>query len=178
MHARTHSHSHTHKDTHAHTDKHKHTYIHIKTRTHTQTSTHTSTHTHKHKHKQTRTHAHRQARTHGSLTHIICWIKSLLVYRNKEREVNISSRHTSWISQTNVSAMFDKHKILLFDYRINKPFTRSRCFISVSCSVHVISTYYMRKVSWDLFILITHKSTRYEHLITCSVLSQDNGVNG
>ena len=31
------------------------------------------------------------------------------------------------------------------DYRINKPFTCSRCLICVSCSVHVISTYYVRK---------------------------------
>ena len=35
-----------------------------------------------------------------------------------------------------------------FDFRINKPFTCSRCFIRVSCSVHVISTYYVRKGSW------------------------------
>ena len=35
-----------------------------------------------------------------------------------------------------------------FDYRINKPFTCSRCMICVSCSVHLISTYHVRKGSW------------------------------
>ena len=50
-----------------------------------------------------------------------------------------------------------------FDYWVNKPFTCSRCMICVSCSVHVISTYYMRKGSWAfLFVLVTHKSTRSE----------------
>ena len=36
-----------------------------------------------------------------------------------------------------------------FDYRINKSFTCSRCVICVSCSVHVISRYYVRKGSWS-----------------------------
>ena len=44
-----------------------------------------------------------------------------------------------------------------FVYKINKPFTCSRCVISV----HVISTYNVRKGSWA-FILITQKSTRPE----------------
>ena len=44
-----------------------------------------------------------------------------------------------------------------FVYKINKPFTCSRCVISV----HVISTYNVRKGSWA-FILITQKSTRSE----------------
>ena len=56
-------------------------------------------------------------------------------------------------------------KSCYFDYRINKPFTYSRCVICVSCSVHVIPTYYVRKGSWA-FILITHKSTRSEDPIT------------
>ena len=38
-----------------------------------------------------------------------------------------------------------------FDFRINKPFACSRCVICVSCSVHVISTYYAHKGSWAFF---------------------------
>ena len=45
-----------------------------------------------------------------------------------------------------VSDMFDKHKMLLI--RINKPFTCSRCFICILCSVHVIFTYHVSKGSW------------------------------
>ena len=55
-----------------------------------------------------------------------------------------------------------------FDYRINKPFTCSRCFICVSNSVHVISTYYASKGLWALFTLITHKSMGSENPITRS----------
>ena len=50
-----------------------------------------------------------------------------------------------------------------FDYRINKPFPYSRCVICISCSVHVISTYYVRKGSWAFSTLTTHKSTRSEN---------------
>ena len=39
-----------------------------------------------------------------------------------------------------------------FDYRINKPFTYSRCVICVSCSVHVISAYYVRKGLWAFYL--------------------------
>ena len=39
-------------------------------------------------------------------------------------------------------------KSCYIDYRINKPSTCSRCLICVSYSVHVISTYYVRKASW------------------------------
>ena len=35
-----------------------------------------------------------------------------------------------------------------FDYRINKPFICSHCVICVSCSVHLISTFYVCKGSW------------------------------
>ena len=35
-----------------------------------------------------------------------------------------------------------------FDYRLNKPFTYSRCVICVSCSVHLISAYYVHKGPW------------------------------
>ena len=35
---------------------------------------------------------------------------------------------------------------------INKHFTCSRCVICVSCSVHVISMYYERKVSWAFYL--------------------------
>ena len=35
-----------------------------------------------------------------------------------------------------------------FDYRINRLSASSRCFICVSCPVHVILTYYVRKGSW------------------------------
>ena len=51
-------------------------------------------------------------------------------------------------------------------YRINKAFACSRCVICVSCSVHLISTYYVRKGSWAFYLIITHKSTRSEILIT------------
>ena len=34
------------------------------------------------------------------------------------------------------------------DYQINKTFACSRSLICVSCSVHLISTYYVRKGSW------------------------------
>ena len=37
------------------------------------------------------------------------------------------------------------HESYYLDYRINKPFACSRCVIWVLCSVHVISTYYIRK---------------------------------
>ena len=57
-----------------------------------------------------------------------------------------------WILK-NASTMFDNHTIVC---RINKPFACSRCVICVSRSVHVISTYYARKVLWTF--LITHKS--------------------
>ena len=43
-------------------------------------------------------------------------------------------------------------KSCYFDYRINKHFTCSRCVISVSCSVHLISVYYVRKGSWALLL--------------------------
>ena len=42
-------------------------------------------------------------------------------------------------------------KSCYLDYRVNKPFTSSRC----SCPVHVIP-YYVRK-GWQAFYLITHK---------------------
>ena len=35
-----------------------------------------------------------------------------------------------------------------FDYRINKLFTLSSCLVCVSCSVHLISAYHVRKGSW------------------------------
>ena len=35
-----------------------------------------------------------------------------------------------------------------FDYRIDKPFTASRCVICISCSPHLSSTYYVRKGAW------------------------------
>ena len=43
-------------------------------------------------------------------------------------------------------------KSCYFDYRINKPFTCSRCVICVSCSGHAILTHYVRKGSWALFL--------------------------
>ena len=36
------------------------------------------------------------------------------------------------------------------DYRMNNLFACSRCVICVSCSVHMISTYYVRKGSWAI----------------------------
>ena len=52
-----------------------------------------------------------------------------------------------------------------FDYRMNKSFAYSQRVICVSFTVRVISAYYARKGS-RFFILITHKSTRLENLIT------------
>ena len=43
-------------------------------------------------------------------------------------------------------------KSCYFDCTINKPFTCSRCVICVSCSVHVISTWYVRKGSWAFYL--------------------------
>ena len=56
----------------------------------------------------------------------------------------------------NVSAMFDNHNLIIFDYRINEPFACSRCVICVSCSVHLILTYYVRKGSWAFLSFVTH----------------------
>ena len=39
-----------------------------------------------------------------------------------------------------------------FDCRINKPFAYSRCLVCISCSVHVISTYHVRKGSCAFFL--------------------------
>ena len=52
-----------------------------------------------------------------------------------------------------------------FHNGINKSFACSRCVMCISCSVHLISTYYVRKGSWAFFILITHKSMRFENPI-------------
>ena len=52
-----------------------------------------------------------------------------------------------------------------FDYGINKPFTCSCCVICISCAVHVISTYYVRKGSLAFFTFITQKSSRLENPI-------------
>ena len=41
-------------------------------------------------------------------------------------------------------------KSCYFDYRMNKPFTCSRCLVNVLCSVHVISAYCVRKGPWAL----------------------------
>ena len=51
-----------------------------------------------------------------------------------------------------------------FNYRTNKPFTCSRCVICVSCSVQLISTWYVREGSWAFYL--THKPTRSENAIT------------
>ena len=59
----------------------------------------------------------------------------------------------------NVSLMFDNHTILLFDFRISK-LSCSRCVICVSCSFHLILTYYARKGSWAFFIVPTNQRGR------------------
>ena len=58
-----------------------------------------------------------------------------------------------WISQKLCLPCLIIKQSCYLDYRMNKPFTCSRCVICVSCSVHVISTYYMRKGSWAFFYL-------------------------
>ena len=52
---------------------------------------------------------------------------------------------TSWISRKMCPPRLIIIQSCYFDYRIDKPFTCSRCVICVSCSVHLISTYYVRK---------------------------------
>ena len=59
--------------------------------------------------------------------------------------------HSSWISQEMCLPCLITIQSCYFDNR-NKPFTRSRCMICVSCSVHMISTYYMSKGSQAFFI--------------------------
>ena len=54
---------------------------------------------------------------------------------------------TSWISQKMCQQCLIIMQSCHCDNRINKPFACSRCVICVSCSVHVISTYYARKGS-------------------------------
>ena len=58
------------------------------------------------------------------------------------------------------------------DYRINKTFLCSRCLICVLHSGHFISTYYARKGFLAFFIVITHKSTGSENLITWCVCAR------
>ena len=41
---------------------------------------------------------------------------------------------------------------LIIMHRINKPFACSRCLICVSCSVQLISTYYVCKGSWTFYL--------------------------
>ena len=54
---------------------------------------------------------------------------------------------------TNLCACLIIMQSCYFDCRINKPFTCSRWVICVSCSVHLTSTYTMRKGSWAFFNL-------------------------
>ena len=74
--------------------------------------------------------------------------------------------------------MFDKYRRILLFIRIDKPFTCSRCLICTSCSVHVISTYYVRKGSWPFLNLVTHKSTRSGNLITWQLVPQAFEIPG
>ena len=60
---------------------------------------------------------------------------------------------TSWIPQKMCLPCLIIVQSCYFHYRINKPFACSRCLICVSCSVHVISTYYARKGSWAFLYL-------------------------
>ena len=53
------------------------------------------------------------------------------------------------------------------DYQINKPLTCSHSGICVSCSVHVITVYYVRKGSWAFYSGRRHrvlKCRRFFHL--------------
>ena len=52
-----------------------------------------------------------------------------------------------------------------FDYRINKPFTCSCCVICVSCSVHVISTFYERKGSLAFFYRNYPQINKSDHVV-------------
>ena len=55
---------------------------------------------------------------------------------------------TSWVSQKKSVCYVWK----LYNFvRINKPLAY-RCLVCISCSVHVISTYYVRKGSWAFYL--------------------------
>ena len=63
---------------------------------------------------------------------------------------------TSCISQ-NKCVCHVSYNLVIFDYRISKLFACSRCVICVSCSVHVILTYYVRKGSRAFFYLFNSR---------------------
>ena len=78
--------------------------------------------------------------------------------------VPISSRKAPWTKgspQTFAHLVNFSNNVSQILTMINEPFTRSRCVIYVSCSVHVTSSYACAK-DYGLFLLFTHKSTRVE----------------
>ena len=90
---------------------------------------------------------------HGAMGHLhddVIWLRLPPCDRSLPAQPISIPKAQSRTKPTNLCAprvTFDNHKYSYFDYRINKPFTCSRCKICVSCSVHVISTYYTRKGS-------------------------------
>ena len=71
--------------------------------------------------------------------------------KSQSRKQAHKSLRASWISQTKCRPRLIIVKSCYFDYIINKPFPCSRRVICVSCSLHVISTYHVRKGSWAFY---------------------------
>ena len=70
---------------------------------------------------------------------------------NEEKKAH-KDLHTLWIYQKMCLPCLIIVQSCYFVHGINKPFTCSCCVICVACSVHVISTYYMRKGSWVFYL--------------------------
>ena len=78
---------------------------------------------------------------------------------------------TSWIFLPIILKMSLPCSIMIqscyFDFKIDKPFTCSCCVICVPCSLFIWSRHVLRAQRiMGVFILITHKSTKSENLVT------------
>ena len=81
-------------------------------------------------------------------THVIgVCLPSQSASKKHNQKAHTPLRTSPWISPKMCLPCLIIIQSCYFDYRINKPFTCSRCVICVSCSVHLISTYYVRKGS-------------------------------
>ena len=70
------------------------------------------------------------------------------IQKAQSREKANKPLRTSWMCRPCLIII----KSCYFDHRINEPFTCSRCVICVSCSVHVISAYCVRKGSGFFYL--------------------------
>ena len=66
----------------------------------------------------------------------------------KSRKKAHKPLHTSWISPKMYLPCLIIIESCYFDSRINKPFVYSHYMICISCTVHLIWTYYVCKGSW------------------------------